>query len=465
MNRGAPVVVAAACVDADGTLPGDAAAPPAALQPTHRVARFFTVLGDSIAAAVGSERDAVYARLESVAAEQLHACNPSAHIDHTDLIDYVLSAEQLCRQADLDAKFAEPPLSLYRGEHFDISALTWLDGTTSIHQHGFCGAFHVLLGSSIHCRYHFEPWQQPVFKQRAIAGQLGLRDIEVLRPGDTRVIARGDALIHSLFHLIRPSVTIVVRTITDDPNTQVQYDYHWPGLAVDPFQRHAATLRKLQFLRMLRVLNGNGFDQHLARSLADADLFLAYMLITEHTLISADLAAAQRLCEQCTALPRAQRELVKQAVRNDLYSRSIIELRRKLHAPSHRFLLALLLNVFDREQLLGLVRREYRCADPAAQVLAWVAEMTGNTEHFGNLLGLDFNATALAMLDAMLRGHGLDATLKRMAQTFGDSAVAAEHDALAALFHSLKHCVLFHQVFAQLDEPSDTRAIAPSNAP
>lgn len=421
----------------------------------HRVEVFFQSLGDAIAALVGSERDQVYARLTAVATEQLQAFDPSAHITHADLIDYVLGAGQLCRQADLDGKFAEPPLSLYRGEHFDISALTWLDATTSIHQHAFCGAFHVLAGSSIHSRYRFQPWQEPVFKQRAIAGRLQLQGIEVLRPGDTRAIVRGDALIHSLFHLVRPSLTIVVRTITDDPATEVQYDYRWPGLAFDPFQRHAVTTRKLQFMRMLRVLAADDLDLQLTRVLADADLYLAYALIGEQTLIDADLAAARRRCELCTALPPAQRELLFQAVHNDLVSRSLVELRRKLHHPEHRFLLALLLNVFDRGELLGLVGREFGCGDPAAKVLAWVAEMTGNSDRFGNLLGLDFNATALAMLDAMLRGHGLCATLARMAQTFGGDAVAAEREALIALFQGLKRCVLFHPIFATLDESID----------
>jgi len=98
------------------------------------------------------------------------------------------------------------------------------------------------------------------------------------------------------------------------------------------------------------------------------------------------------------------------------------------------------------------VRREFQYSDPVAKVLAWVAEMTGNTERFGNLLGLDFNDTALDMLDAMLRGHGLAATLSQMAQKYGAAAVAAERDALGALFHGLKRCVLFHHVFAKLGD-------------
>ncbi|MBP7624384.1 MAG: hypothetical protein KA763_10480, partial [Xanthomonadales bacterium] len=261
----------------------------------HRVEAFFRRLGDDIAAMLGESREAVYANLEAVALAKLAEHDPSAHLGHADLVDYVLGADALCKQADLDARFAEPPLSLYNGGHFDISALIWLDGTTSIHQHAFCGAFHVLAGSSIHSRYRFAPWSAPEPMQRAIAGELELVDIEVLRPGDTRVIRRGDTLIHSLFHMIRPSVTIVVRTITDTPGAEVQYDYRWPGLAHDPFHKHAPTLRKLQYLRMLRVLDADAFQSHLARVLPEADLYLAYTLVSEQIQISADVDEARRL--------------------------------------------------------------------------------------------------------------------------------------------------------------------------
>ncbi|MDZ4813486.1 MAG: hypothetical protein SGI99_12875 [Pseudomonadota bacterium] len=418
----------------------------------HRVEAFFKPLGDAIAADVGEDRADVYAQLERVAAKHLQAFNPSAHISHADLIDYVLSAEKLCPQADLDGKFSEPPVSLYRGEHFDISALTWIDGTTSIHQHGFCGAFHVLAGSSIHSRYRFQPWQAPVFKQRAIAGQLQLQDIEVLQAGDTRIIARGDELIHALFHMIRPSVTIVIRTITDDPNTEIQYDYRWPGLAQNPFQRNPPTLRKLQYLRMLRVLDENSFDAHQTRVLGNADLYLAYTLIYEQTMVSADLAQTRRLSNLCTSLPQEQHDLVFQAAHNDLLSRTLIDLRRKLHHPEHRFLLAMLLNVFDRRELLRLVQREFHTSDPAAKIVGWVAEMTGNTDRFSNLIGLDFNTTALDMLAAMFSGLSLTQTLAQLTLRFGDTAVIEQRDALTALFHALKSCALFHQVFVDLPE-------------
>jgi hypothetical protein len=44
--------------------------------------------------------------------------------------------------------FGQPPVNVYVGHKFLIEVLVWLDSTTSIHQHGFSGAFGVLEGSS-----------------------------------------------------------------------------------------------------------------------------------------------------------------------------------------------------------------------------------------------------------------------------------------------------------------------------
>lgn len=422
---------------------------------THRVEAFFRRLGDDIAATLGDTRESVYAGLERVAAEKLAAHNPSAHVSPADLVDYVLGAEALCKQADLDARFAEPPLSLYNGGHFDISALTWLDGTTSIHQHAFCGAFHVLAGSSIHSRYRFRAWETPESHQRAIAGDLELIDIEVLRAGDTRVIRRGASLIHALFHMIRPSVTIVIRTITDEPGAEVQYDYRWPGLAHDPFHKHAPTLRKLQYLRMLRALDAAAFPSHLARVLPEADLNLAYTVVSEQVLVGGDAGEARRLAALCTRLTPGERALLHRAAHGDLLSRTLIDLRRKLHEPQHRLLLALLLNVFDRRELLRLVQRETGCADPISQVCTWIAEMSGMTERYPNLIGLDFNATALEMLACMWSGSGFADVLRQLGDRHGEAAVSPHRADLRALFDALRECALFHAVFADLpaDEP------------
>lgn len=430
---------------------------PAPVAPTdvdrvpHKVEAFFARLGECIAADLGTDRDRIQAHLEGVAMARLAEFEPWRHITHDDLVDYVLGARKLPKQIDMEAKFAEPPLSLYHAEHFDISALTWLDGTTSIHQHSFCGAFQVLSGSSIHSRYRFSADAEPQLLQRSCTGSLELVDIEVLRPGDTRPITRGFALIHALFHMIRPSITIVVRTTTDDNAREVQYDFRWPGIAFDPFQNHAATHRKMQYLDMLRALHGRDADPHLHRVLADADLHLAYRLLSQDFQRHRDPDRARGLTATCAALTPRERDLAARAAHNDFVSQVLIDLRRRLHDPAHRFLLALLLNVFDRDWLLDLVRSEHATDDPVGVIRKWMAEMCGCTDRFPNLLGLAMNETALDVLDSLWLGQSEATMLDTFAARFGDAAVRGQADVLKSLRQALRDCPLFFQVFRSLE--------------
>ena len=90
-----------------------------------------------------------------IAASVLADSNASKRIDPWDVIRWVHNAEALPEQQDVDGGFGDPPITIFCGSRFFIDVYYWLDGTTSIHQHSFSGAFQVLLGSSIHSRYSF----------------------------------------------------------------------------------------------------------------------------------------------------------------------------------------------------------------------------------------------------------------------------------------------------------------------
>jgi hypothetical protein len=203
---------------------------------------------------------------------------------------------------------------------------------------------------------------------------------------------------------------------------------------------------------MVRLLDAEVANAHLQRVLAGADLHLAYVLISELMRTGTAPDQVGVLSAMCTSLPADQRELVRKAAHNDLLSQTVIDLRHKLHDPGHRFLLALLLNVFDRHELLCLVEREFGGVDPVDQVMRWVAEMTGNTERFPNLIGLDFSRVELAMLADMFRGAGLESVLVRFSDRYGAAEVARQRDDLAVLFRALKNCALFHHIFADLPD-------------
>jgi len=90
-----------------------------------------------------------------IAAQALAEYDLPARVDPWDIIRWVHTTPSLPEQRDVEGRFGNPPVTLFSGPRFHIDVYYWLDGTTSIHQHSFTGAFQVLLGSSIHSRYSF----------------------------------------------------------------------------------------------------------------------------------------------------------------------------------------------------------------------------------------------------------------------------------------------------------------------
>src|SRR5438132_840078 len=90
-----------------------------------------------------------------IAAQALVESDLPARVDPWKIISWVHTTAALPEQQDVEGRFGNPPVTLFSGPRFYIDVYYWLDGTTSIHQHAFSGAFQVLLGSSIHSSYTF----------------------------------------------------------------------------------------------------------------------------------------------------------------------------------------------------------------------------------------------------------------------------------------------------------------------
>ncbi len=99
-------------------------------------------------------------------------------------------------------------------------------------------------------------------------------------------------------------------------------------------------------------------------------------------------------------------DLVPPVLEEDERQRNIITRRSAITGEEHRFLLALLLNVPDKERIITLIRSRFPERDPA--VLDWVNELA-HTKIFGsheaNVLGIDnFRAEHLLTLEQSLKG-------------------------------------------------------------
>src|SRR5438128_9880383 len=159
--------------------------------------RFFQDLG-ALVEQRWRDEDYSEERCPAIAELALLEATPDTRIDPWDVIRWVNTTAELPEQQDMAGAFGNPPITLFNGPRFYVDIYYWLDGTTTIHQHAFSGAFQVLLGSSIHSSYTFR--EDKVISEHFSVGELALNGVELLKQRDVRTIKAGRQFIHSLFH-------------------------------------------------------------------------------------------------------------------------------------------------------------------------------------------------------------------------------------------------------------------------
>ena len=150
------------------------------------------------------------------------------------LTRWFLRAAELPEQVSLHNTFGQPPITLFNNGKFVIDIYLWLTCDTSVHSHGFRGAFRVLHGKSLH-----ETFKVKV-SRRIAPGVMqcdpGIPRMTLLEPGDVRTILPGEKLTHRVIHLENPTVTLCVKTI-NEPGIY-QWEYYPDGLAVQIGRAH-----------------------------------------------------------------------------------------------------------------------------------------------------------------------------------------------------------------------------------
>jgi hypothetical protein len=308
------------------------------------------------------------------AAKALTEADLPSRLHADDVVDWVFGAAALPRQESLPATFGQPPVTLFRTGRFYIEALYWVDGSTTIHQHGFSGAFQVLSGSSIETRYSFET-------VRAVDGHFAMGTLAVLstallRKGDIRPIVPGiGGLVHSLFHLERPSVTIVVRTF-GDAGVGPQFRYAWPGVALNPFFKEETADRTLELVRLLLQIDHPSLEAKVGQLVARLDLHGAYRVLAECSH-RGDKALLDRLLGR-----------LRDPSASGLFRAAFEESRRLAFLASRRalvkdldlrFFLGVLLNARRRVDALALIHARAPGSDPAARAASWLRQLASTS--------------------------------------------------------------------------------------
>ena len=394
-----------------------------------------------------------------IAAQALAELKLSTRVDPWEIIRWVHRTPDLPEQMDLPGKFGNPPLTLYVGPRFFIDVYYWLDGTTTIHQHSFSGAFQVLLGGSVHSRYRFENERE--INPHFLVGKIEFNDVSLLSQGDIREIVSGSQFIHSLFHLDRPSITITVRTYKA-PGAPVQYSYLKPFLAINPFFTDASLTRKVQTVSLLLRMKHPEADRFIEELLDESDFHTAFTVLEQafdflcHRELE-EIIGVSRSRDRFQALLDSARnkhgrlaDLLPPVFEEGWRQAEITRRRTEIKGQDHRFFLALLLNVPDRATVLRLVKEKFPEKDAVDLVVSWVRELSA-TKIFGskepNVLGSgEFSDRHLAVFKGMLEGLTTEEIRAHAAPLPQQSAgVASSVEDLAT---HLKALPLFQSLFS-----------------
>ncbi|MBS1807095.1 MAG: hypothetical protein JST84_02755 [Acidobacteria bacterium] len=423
--------------------------------------KFFTELGSLIER---RWRECNYSEeaFPRLAEQALQEMPPHKNVDAWDTIRWLLTATDIPQQQDVPGKFGNPPITLYSGPRFHIDIYFWLDGTTSIHQHAFCGAFHVLMGSSIHSHYSFHP--QQFLNEHFAVGEMVLEKVELLEQGQTQRISPGKAYIHSLFHLDRPSATICVRTYhttTESP----QYNYLKPYFANDPFYQDVLTTKQLQSVSLLLRMPHPQAVEMLDDLLSRADFQMTFNLLDmawghfNHNTLENTFGLAtgkeqyQRLFETARRRHGQLVDLIPPVFEEVRRQNNVIHRRGQITSPEHRFFLALLLNVPDRQRMLDMVRQKFPASDPVDTVMEWMEELAltkvwGSSEP--NVLGIaDCDDDYLFVLRCLLEGKSKAETSQLYATELGEEFTTTLSEKVAELYQSITTSSLFSSLFSQ----------------
>jgi|SRR5579862_2349047 len=233
------------------------------------------------------------------------------------LARWLVQSPELPEQVSLHNTFGQPPITLFNNGRVVVDIYLWLTCDTSIHSHGFRGAFRVLHGKSLH-----EAFQVRV-SRRIAPGVMefdpGIPQMALLEPGDVRRILPGEKLTHRVIHLENPTVTLCVKTI-NEPGLY-QWEYFNCGVAVQKRDLTPDLIKKIYYFQYLL-----GQDAALARRFFEK-LLGALSVVMRMTLYEALCGGAFDLSEEAVEEGLAQ-------IRN-LYGKETWFNRYEFPAPAY----------------------------------------------------------------------------------------------------------------------------------
>ncbi|WP_191296674.1 hypothetical protein [Lentzea cavernae] len=175
--------------------------------------------------------------------------------------------------------FGDPALTVVHNEHFRIDLLYWNHNSTPTHKHVSCGAFAALHGRRLHQVFDFTEQQE--ITPFVAGGRMVLNERQLMAEGDVHEIHPN--LVHDLFWLTRPSVTISVRCNNHPGQTEHPWEFWEPGLTFLNARQHpdADVQRRTAAMTTLRRASEKLFTTAVTDLVREGDPSLVYHVVMD----------------------------------------------------------------------------------------------------------------------------------------------------------------------------------------
>ena len=402
---------------------------------------FFVRLGDDLDAR-WRERGYREDVFPSLAASVLRQHDAPRHVDPDTILEWILGAHRLPTQGQKAADFTA---TLYSTERFFLDVNYWVDGVTTIHDHCAWGAVQTLAGTSLECEYDFAASDRVT--SYMACGDLRIRSTSFQRPGHVQEIPLGPAHIHSVRHLTRPAVSLVI--FTRSPLHYAQnFTYLAPGLAYVRDLEETRLERQLQALEVIAETRPRDYVPALARYVGGSDVMYAFRALAQahvrldgEGLARVEDAALAKHGELARTWSLALRERRRQ---DELSAR-----RASVSTPEHRLLFALLSTPAPRAQLLEAVRGWTSERDPVDTFVDWARELAAIPlagEAGPTLLGAPLDDAGLVVLRGLMRGLDHQGVMQLLEAEFDPAGVRESEAAILDLIAAFRESALFARI-------------------
>jgi hypothetical protein len=391
-----------------------------------------------------SQKDWALDAFASIAADAIERFSPHERFDIAEFADWLTQSEDLPEQLDPNSRFADAPITVWRTSRFLIDIYFWTTPETSLHDHGFVGAFTNLLGESLHCVYRLGSVDEP--EPGVMVTDLDLRAVEMLEKGSIRPILGGRQFIHRVTHISRPTVTLVVRT-AGARSALPQYTYFYPSIGVQERrqadERDQLLQKRRRFLSFLATTGNPHLESYVKQLIdqSDAREALRYVFKLNNDAGMPPLehfSLLNRLFEHLEARYGAWIDKFGAALTHQIKENRVNW--HEIHDVDQRFLAAVLLTFQNRAEVVETIRK-YR--EPTNPVDWLVERLQAMIEAKG--LAVVINDFQFSVLRDLIVGRSEAEAVEAALVREGHEQSAAD---LHRLCSALKQIDIFQPLFA-----------------